>query len=63
MAAPSDPLRLFDRTAVRAHRERAARQPEAAAFLAAEAAERLVDRLEDVTRRFPLALDLGCRHG
>lgn len=63
MAAPSDPLRLFDRAAVRAHRERAARQPEAAAFLAAEAAERLVDRLEDVTRRFPLALDLGCRHG
>jgi NADH dehydrogenase [ubiquinone] 1 alpha subcomplex assembly factor 5 len=63
MAAPENPLRVFDRAAVRAHRERAARRPEAAEFLACEAAERLVDRLDDVTRRFPRALDLGCRHG
>jgi SAM-dependent methyltransferase len=63
MPAPQDPLRLFDRAAVRRHRNRAALRPEAAEFLACEAAERLADRLDDVTRRFPLALDLGCRHG
>ena len=32
-------------------------------FLFAEAAERLADRLDDVTRKFPLALDLGCHDG
>ena len=63
MAAPENPLCVFDRAAVRAHRERAAHRPEAAEFLACEAAERLADRLDDVTRRFPRALDLGCRHG
>jgi NADH dehydrogenase [ubiquinone] 1 alpha subcomplex assembly factor 5 len=63
MTVPPNPLRIFDRAAVRAHRERAARRPEAAEFLVCEAAERLVDRLDDVTRRFPRALDLGCRHG
>lgn len=63
MPAPQHPLLLFDRAAVRRHRDRAARRPEAAEFLACEAAERLADRLDDVARRFPLALDLGCRHG
>ena len=32
-------------------------------FLFAEIGDRLLDRLDDVTHRFPLALDLGCRHG
>ena len=64
MATPSrDPLRVFDRRAVRLHRARAARAPEAADFLIKESAERLADRLDDVTRRFPVALDLGCRDG
>jgi NADH dehydrogenase [ubiquinone] 1 alpha subcomplex assembly factor 5 len=58
-----DPLRLFDRAAVRAHRARAARQSDAATFLVREAAERLVDRLDDMTGRFPRALDLGSRDG
>jgi NADH dehydrogenase [ubiquinone] 1 alpha subcomplex assembly factor 5 len=63
MPAPPDPLRVFDRAALRRHRARAARQPEEAAFLVREAAERLLDRLDDVARRFPLALDLGSRDG
>jgi NADH dehydrogenase [ubiquinone] 1 alpha subcomplex assembly factor 5 len=61
--APTDPLRVFDRRAVRLHRARAARAPAGADFLVVESAERLADRLDDVTRRFPGALDLGCRDG
>jgi SAM-dependent methyltransferase len=60
---PADPLRLFDRRAVRLHRARAARGPETADFLVRESAERLADRLTDVARSFPRALDLGCRDG
>jgi NADH dehydrogenase [ubiquinone] 1 alpha subcomplex assembly factor 5 len=62
---PNDaaPLRVFDHRALRHHRARAARQADAAEFLVAETAERLVDRLDDVARRFPRALDLGSRHG
>ncbi len=62
MSAAADPC-IFDRTAVRHHRARAARDPRAAEFLVVAAAERLADRLDDVARRFPLALDLGCRDG
>ncbi len=58
-----DPLRIFDRRAVRRHRARAAHAPAAADFLAIEAAARLAERLDDITRRFPRALDLGCREG
>lgn len=58
-----DALRVFDRAAVRLHRARAAERPQAADFLVAEVAERLADRLDDLSRRFPLALDLGCRDG
>lgn len=58
-----DPILVFDPRAVRDHRARAARRPDAADFLAIEVAERLADRLDDVTRRFPRALDLGCRDG
>src|SRR5258708_38407265 len=60
---PRAPLRVFDRRAVRLHRARAARAPAAADFLVNESAERLADRLDDVTRHFPLALDLRCRDG
>lgn len=63
MPPAADPLRVFDRRALRLHRDRAARDPGRADFLFQEAAERLVDRLADVARGFPLALDLGCRHG
>jgi NADH dehydrogenase [ubiquinone] 1 alpha subcomplex assembly factor 5 len=61
MAAP-DPLLVFDRSTLRVRRERAAREWEARSFLKREIASRLVERLDDVRRTFPLALDLGC-HG
>ena len=51
---------IFDRRAVRRHRQRAARLG-AAEFLLDEAAEHLAARLDDVTRRFPRALVLGAR--
>ncbi|HEX4111231.1 MAG TPA: methyltransferase domain-containing protein [Stellaceae bacterium] len=59
----ANPLALFDRRAVRRFRARAARGWGAADFLVNEVAERLADRLDDVKRRFPVALDLGCRDG
>ena len=57
-----DPLLVFDRALLRRRRERAARDGSAQAFLKREIAERLVERLDDVRRSFPLALDLGS-HG
>ncbi len=53
----------FDRTAVRRNRRRAAAALAAHDFLFAEVADRIADRLEDVQRRFPVALDLGCHAG
>jgi SAM-dependent methyltransferase len=53
----------FDRRALRAHRDRAAATLPAHDFLFREVAERLVDRLADMTRRFPCVLDLGCHGG
>lgn len=57
-----DPLLVFDRATLRQRRERAARAWDRHAFLKREIAERLVDRLSDIRRTFPLALDLGS-HG
>jgi len=63
MQAPSpDRISVFDRRAVRLRRDRAARR-DGFDFLFIEAAERLLDRLGDIDRRFPVALDLGCRDG
>lgn len=59
---PPDPLLVFDRALLRKRRERAARGWDRAAFLKREIAGRLVDRLDDIKHRFPLALDLGT-HG
>ena len=56
-------MRIFDRALVRKHRDRAAPLFAAHDFLLREVAERLADRLDDVTRRFPMALDLGCHTG
>jgi SAM-dependent methyltransferase len=61
--ADQNPLQLFDRRAARRYRERAARHWGEADFLVTEVAERLADRLDDVKRKFPVALDLGCRDG
>ena len=62
---PPDPgpaTALFDRRSWRGHRERAARQGPVE-FLHDEVAERLLDRLELVSRPFATALDLGARSG
>jgi NADH dehydrogenase [ubiquinone] 1 alpha subcomplex assembly factor 5 len=56
------PILLFDRRAWRLHRDRAARGG-CVDFLHAEVAERLCDRLDDITRDFRVALDLGAHQG
>ena len=56
-------MKVFDRGAVRRHRERASPGFAGHRFLVAEVAERLADRLSDVTREFAAALDLGCHSG
>ena len=61
--AMADSLHVFDRPTVRRHRDRAARQLGRFDALFREVAARLADRLDDVKRRFPLALDLGCHNG
>jgi NADH dehydrogenase [ubiquinone] 1 alpha subcomplex assembly factor 5 len=55
--------RIFDRRLLRDRRSRAAADLQAHDFLLREIAERLADRLSDIARRFPLALDLGARDG
>jgi SAM-dependent methyltransferase len=62
-AAVSDVHHVFDRAAVRRHRDRAARSATGHDFLFRAAAERLADRLDDIQRRFPVALDLGGHGG
>ena len=52
---------MFDRRAVRLHRERAAGTMSGVADVLRDAAERLLDRLDDTTRSFSLALDVGGR--
>lgn len=59
----TDAMTVFDRRAVRRHRDRAAAGLGEHDFLLAEVAGRLAERLDDVKRRFPLALDLGCHAG
>jgi SAM-dependent methyltransferase len=54
---------VFDRTAVRRQRDRAAPGLEAYDFLLREVADRLGDCLLDIKRTFPLALDIGCHSG
>lgn len=56
-------MRVFDRALVRARRDRRAHEFGRYDFLFREVAERLADRLDDVKRKFPLALDLGARAG
>ena len=56
-------MTVFNRQTVRRHRDRAAAAFGNHDFLFRESAERLCDRLDDVKRGFPLALDLGCHTG
>ena len=57
----SDAMHIFDRTAVRRHRDRAAGSVGIVADILRDAAERLLDRLDDTTRRFGQALEIGGR--
>lgn len=57
----SDPAQVFDRALVRRRRDRAAATVHRVEPILAEAAERLLDRLDDTTHRFARALDLGGR--
>jgi malonyl-ACP O-methyltransferase BioC len=59
----SDSLTIFDRRAVRRHRDRAAARWDSHDFLVREVGERLCERLLDIRRDFPRALDLGCHAG
>ena len=52
---------VFDRKAVRRHRDRAAATVVQVADVLRDAAERLLDRLDDTSRRFTDALDVGGR--
>ncbi len=54
---------LFDRRAVRRNRDRASVNFAKFDYLITAAAAMLVDRLEDIRRTFPVALDLGCHTG
>lgn len=59
----ANPAELFERRAVRRHRDRAARGFEKHAFLFDEIGDRLLDRLTDIRRPFARVLELGCRDG
>jgi len=59
----TDTMQVFDRDLVRRRRDRAAPDFARADFLFQESAARLTDRLLDVTRDFPVVLDLGCHTG
>lgn len=56
-------MMVFDRPAVRVHRDRAADTIARHDFLLREISHRLIERLEDVKRDFAIALDLGCHTG
>lgn len=59
--ASMDSMLVFDRLAIRRHRDRAARTVDQVADVLRDAAERLLDRLDDTNRRFADALDVGGR--
>jgi len=56
-----DAMRVFDRAAVRRHRDRAAATVGEVGDLLGDAADRLLDRLDDTRRRFDRALEIGGR--
>mgnify|MGYP001806042449 CR=1 FL=1 len=60
---PNTAPRLFERSLVRQHRERAASRFATFDFLFQEVAERLNERLDDIRRSFATVLDLGSHQG
>lgn len=63
ISACDNPAIIFDRTALRRNRDRAAKNPVAHDFLHREVAARLYDKYLDINRDFHTILDLGCRGG
>ncbi len=59
----SESIEVFNRSLLSLRRGRAAKRLGECGFLFEETAERLLDRLDDVKRKFPRALDLGCHDG
>jgi SAM-dependent methyltransferase len=59
----SESMNVFNRQLVARHRDRAAVILNDHDFLFQETGERLCDRLDDIRRKFPTALDLGCKTG
>ena len=59
----ADPMLVFDRQLLRRRRGRIASSWQRFAFLKREIAQRLGERLDDIRRQFPVALDLGCHGG
>jgi SAM-dependent methyltransferase len=59
----TDVMTVFDRTLLRARRERARPNYDAFSFLEEEIADRTADRLLDMRRTFEQAVDLGARSG
>lgn len=57
----TDSMLVFDRQAVRRHRDRAAASAHAVAPILHDIADRLLDRLDDTKHRFTHALDVGGR--
>ncbi len=57
----SDPMQIFDREAVRRHRDRAVGSVQQVTDILQDAADRLLDRLDDTTHRFGQALEIGGR--
>lgn len=57
MSAPA----IFDRRLVRLHRDRAAARVDRVAPILSDLSARLIERLDDITRRFGDALDIGGR--
>jgi NADH dehydrogenase [ubiquinone] 1 alpha subcomplex assembly factor 5 len=61
----SSTVDVFDRSLKKRQREWSIKADESDYYdyLRKESADRLVDRLEDISRTFPLALELGCHRG
>lgn len=59
----SSPVHIFDRRRVRQHRDRSVAFFPSYDFLLREMAARLADRLPDIRRQFPVALELGAHNG
>lgn len=63
MHKPADIIDVFDRQLLRLRRDRAAMRIGDYDFLLRDVAARLIDRMADIKRDFPLVLDLGAHHG